>query len=431
MARYRVVWRGLVRRTGSLKREPHGTGAPPIAVLAALASMLLGLGHCAAPGKEPSQSRAIKIATQSPLTGPQAWGGEAITVGAQLAVEKFKGPLESAGFVVEVAHFDDQATPDVGVANARKLVADPDVLLVIGHLNSSVVLPASDLYRDADLAMIFPTNTNIRITDRAYPNVNRVLGRDDVQGRVAAQFAREDLRATTAFVVHDRTEYGQGGAEVFREVAGRIGLTLAGYEGFPGYERTQAPDFGAIIRRMAASQPDVVYFGGIYDQAAILFKQARAQGVRAAFLGPDGLDSADLVKLAGQAVVGLHYVTQAGPIESYPEAREFAKEFQRRFGKQAGAYVVEAYDATLVGLRAIELALERTGGRRPTRKEVCEAIRRLPDIQGLTGSISFDARGDRRLARYFVLRVESPNPAMWDHNRLVQTIEAPSPLSRR
>jgi ABC-type branched-subunit amino acid transport system substrate-binding protein len=255
--------------------------------------------------------------------------------------------------------------------------------------------------------------------------VNRVLGRDDVQGRVAAQFARQELRATTAFVVHDRTEYGQGGAEVFQQVAGKIGLTLVGYEGFPGYERTQAPDFGTIIRRMAASQPDVVYFGGIYDQAAILFKQARAQGVRAAFLGPDGLDSADLGKLAGQAVVGLHYVTQAGPIESYPEAREFAKEFQRRFGKQAGPFVAEAYDATLVGLRAIELALQGTGGRRPTRKEVCEAIRRLPGTQGLTGPISFDARGDRKLARYFVRRVESPNPAMWDYNRLVTTIEAP------
>jgi branched-chain amino acid transport system substrate-binding protein len=108
----------------------------------------------------------------------------------------------------------------------------------------------------------------------------------------------------------------------------------------------------------------------------------------------------------------------------------FASEFQQRFGKQPGPVVVEAYDATRVGLRAIEFALQRAGGRWPTRKEVCEAIRRLPDIQGLTGTISFDARGDRRLARYFVLRVESAKPEAWGRNRLVKTIEAPSPPSR-
>ena len=86
----------------------------------------------------------IKIATQSPLSGGQAALGEGIKLGAQLAIEKFKGPLEKAGFKVELVPFDDQAKPDVGVANAKNIIADKDIMVVVGHLNSGVAIPSSD-----------------------------------------------------------------------------------------------------------------------------------------------------------------------------------------------------------------------------------------------------------------------------------------------
>src|SRR5438128_11032161 len=101
-----------------------------LAVCAALAIALLPLGsRVAAQGKG-----TIKIATQSPLSGGQAALGEGIKLGAQLALEKFRGPLEKMGFTVELVPFDDQAKPDVGVANAKNLIADTNVLVVIGHL---------------------------------------------------------------------------------------------------------------------------------------------------------------------------------------------------------------------------------------------------------------------------------------------------------
>ena len=102
----------------------------------------------------------IKIATQSPLSGGQAALGEGIKLGAQLGVEKFKGALEKHGFKVELVPFDDQAKPDVGVANARNIIADKDVMVVIGHLNSGVAIPSSEVYKEASLAMISPANTN-------------------------------------------------------------------------------------------------------------------------------------------------------------------------------------------------------------------------------------------------------------------------------
>src|SRR5687767_4303265 len=101
----------------------------------------------------------IKIATQSPLSGGQAALGEGIKLGAQLAIDKFKGNLEKAGFKVELVPFDDQAKPDVGVANARNIIADKEIIGVIGHLNSGVAIPSSEVYKEVNLAMISPANT--------------------------------------------------------------------------------------------------------------------------------------------------------------------------------------------------------------------------------------------------------------------------------
>ncbi|MEK7446302.1 MAG: branched-chain amino acid ABC transporter substrate-binding protein, partial [candidate division NC10 bacterium] len=173
----------------------------------------------------------IKIATQSPLSGGQAALGEGIKLGTQLAIEKLKGPIEKLGFKVELVPFDDQAKPDVGVANAANIIADKDILLVVGHLNSGVAIPSSEKYKESQLAMISPANTNPTITDRNYLNVSRVCGRDDVQGVVGAEFAKTVLKAKTAYVIHDKTAYGQGVAEFFKADAEKKGIKILGFEG--------------------------------------------------------------------------------------------------------------------------------------------------------------------------------------------------------
>src|SRR5881397_4066717 len=247
-----------------------------LALVAILAVALLPAANLDAQGKG-----TIKIATQSPLSGGQAALGEGIKLGAQLAVEKFKGTLEKQGFKVELVPFDDQAKPDVGVANAKNIIADKDILTVIGHLNSGVAIPSSEVYKEVSLAMISPANTNPVVTDRGYPNVNRVCGRDDVQGVVGSEFAKS-LNAKTVYVIHDKTPYGQGVAEFFRDDAKKKGLNVLGFEG-----TEEKSNFDPIITPIRARNPDIIYFGGIYDQGAPFFKQAREKGVKSKFMGPD------------------------------------------------------------------------------------------------------------------------------------------------
>src|SRR5437870_11660258 len=221
----------------------------------------------------------IKIATQSPLSGGQAALGEGIKLGTQLAIEKFKGNLEKTGFKVELVPYDDQAKPDVGVSNAKNIIADKDIMVVIGHLNSGVAIPSSEVYKEASLAMISPANTNEKITDRGYPNVNRVCGRDDVQGPVGAEFAAGTSKAKSVYIVHDKTTYGQGVAEAFKADIAKKGVKVVGFDG-----TEEKSNFDPIVTPIKAKNPDLIYFGGIYDQGAPFFKQARETGVKSKFL---------------------------------------------------------------------------------------------------------------------------------------------------
>ena len=370
------------------------------------------------------QKGRIKIAVQAPLSGEQAAIGEHIKLGAQLAVEESSKAFKDLGYDLVLVPQDDQAKPEVGVANARNMVADPEVLVIVGHFNSGVALPASEVYRDAMLTMISPANTATEITDRGYPNVNRVCGRDDVQGPVGARFTAQDLKLKSVYIIHDKTLYGQGVAENFRNEAKKLGLTVLGFDG-----TEERANFSPMIIPLKAKNPDLVYFGGIYHQGGLLLKQLREKGVKAKFMGPDGLDSAEMAKIAGSAVVGSYYTSVAGPPDAYPETAAFAKKYKQRFGKETESFGMYGYDATLVGIKAIEGWIKANPGKKPSRADVVTAVRNIKNFKGITGSIEFDNKGDPVKAKYFVLQFEKQAYP----GKVVKVIEqqAPAALAKK
>lgn len=388
--------------------------------LALLLIVTFGLAGTAAA----QQKGRIKIAVQAPLSGEQAAIGEHIKLGAQLAVEESSKAFKDLGYDLVLVPQDDQAKPEVGVANARNMVADPEVLVIVGHFNSGVALPSSEVYKDAMLTMISPANTATEITDRGYPNVNRVCGRDDVQGPVGARFTAQDLKLKSVYIIHDKTLYGQGVAENFRNEAKKLGLTVLGFDG-----TEERANFSPMIIPLKAKNPDLVYFGGIYHQGGLLLKQLREKGVKAKFMGPDGLDSAEMAKIAGSAVVGSYYTSVAGPPDAYPETAAFAKKYKQRFGKETESFGMYGYDATLVGIKAIEGWIKANPGKKPSRPDVVTAVRNIKNFKGITGSIEFDNKGDPVKAKYFVLQFEKQAYP----GKVVKVIEqqAPAALAKK
>jgi len=383
-------------------------------------SVLLFSFFVTAPLAAWAQKGKIKIAVQAPLSGEQAALGEHIKLGAQLAVEEAVKAFKAMGYDLELVPQDDQAKAEVGVANARNMVADPNVLVIVGHFNSGVALPASEVYKDAMLVMISPANTATEITDRGYPNVNRVCGRDDVQGPVGARFAAQELKAKSVYIIHDKTTYGQGVAESFRNEAKKLDMKVLGFDG-----TEERANFAPMIIPMKAKNPALVYFGGIYHQGGLLLKQMREKGVKAIFMGPDGVDSEEMVKIAGAAAVGSYYTSVAPPRDATPETAAFAKKYKQRFGKDIEAFGLYGYDATLVGIKAMEQWLKANPGKKPSRAEVSAAVRNIKGFKGVTGSIEFDNKGDPIKAKYFVLQFDKRSYP----GKVVKVIEQQAPAA--
>jgi branched-chain amino acid transport system substrate-binding protein len=371
-----------------------------------------------------AQGQVIKIATQSPLSGGQSVIGTDIKSGAQLAIEQLSAPLAKLGFKVELAPFDDQANPDTGVANAKSIVADPAVLAVVGHYNSGVQIPSSEEYHAAGLVNVSPANTNPKVTERGYAEVNRICGRDDVQGAVGAQYA-SSKGIKSAYVLHDKTAYGQGIAEYFQREAKKLGIKVLGFSG-----TEEKANFDSILTPILASKPQVIYFGGMFDQSSVLFKQARQKGFKGMFLSDDGFDSSDAAKIAGQALLdgaGTYYSTVSGPASVYPGTAKFVKDFKAKFGSEPQPFAAQAYDCAAIALKAIENAAIAAGKKVPERAAVAKAVRALKDYKGITGTMTFNEKGDLTKAKYFIIQVTSPEPEKWSANKIDQTLDIAPP----
>jgi branched-chain amino acid transport system substrate-binding protein len=392
-----------------------------LVIAIAIASLALLFTACGGGG---SKSKVIKIATQSPLSGGQSAVGTDIKNGAQLAVEQLAEPIAKLGFKVELAPFDDQANPDTGVANAKSIVADPTVLAVVGHYNSGVQIPSSEEYHAAGLVNISPANTNPKVTERGYLEVNRICGRDDVQGTVGADFAKSK-GMKSAYVLHDKTTYGQGIAQYFKLEADKLGIKVLGFEG-----TEEKANFDSILSPILASKPQVIYFGGMFDQASVLFKQARQKGYKGMFLSDDGFDSSDATKIGGAALLegaGCYYSTVSGPASVYPGTAKFVTDFKAKFGSEPQPFAAQGYDCAAIALKAIENALTAAKGKLPARQAVTQAVRDLKDFPGITGTMNFNAKGDLTKAKYFIIQVTSPDPAKWSANKIDQTLDIAPP----
>lgn len=365
--------------------------------IGALAAMLVS--GCSSKTAGGGGDKVIKIASASPLSGSQAAFGDDVRMGVEMAVKELTPDLEKLGFKVEFIPQDDQADPKMGVSIAQKLVTDPDVLAVAGHMNSGVTIPSSEVYAKANLAMYTPIATNPNVTDRNLPNVGRVCGRDDNQGKAAAMFAAKNLNAKTYFVVQDQTSYGQGIADEFVKKADALGIKKLGYEGITQGE----VDFSAVVNKIVASNPDVVYFGGMYPEGGVVIKQMRSKGSKAAFIACDGCDSAEYTNIAGAAVDGTYYTTMAPDLSQTDAGKAWVAKYKSEFNKEPEAYSMYSYDDGLAVMKGLIQAINDNGGKKPTRQQVCDAIRKVT-FTGITSDVSFDSKGDNVNAKSFVMK---------------------------
>ncbi|WP_042352641.1 branched-chain amino acid ABC transporter substrate-binding protein [Bacillus massiliigorillae] len=358
-----------------------------------------------------SGSNVIKIATQSPLSGGSANIGEAIKLGAQLKLEEEKAKFEKLGYKLQLQPYDDQGDPKKGVSNANLIGADKEVYGVVGHFNSGVAIPSSEVYEKYKIPMVSPANTAVEVTERGLKTVNRICGRDDFQGPAGAEYAITKLGAKKIFIIQDKTAYGSGLADAFKKAAEDQGATIVGYEGITIGEK----DFNGVINQVLSKKPDLLYFGGLYAEGGLIIKQAREKGIDVPIMGGDGMDSSGLVDIAGEAVKNTFITSVAGDSSKTETAQQFVKTYESKFKKKPESFSIYGYDSMGALLAGIEKSIADNGGKIPEKEKVAEAVRSISDYKGALTEVSFNDKGDNEHAKIYLYKFDKVSyPAVFE-----------------
>ncbi len=336
-----------------------------------------------------AQDMVVKIGHVGPTSGGIAHLGKDNENGARLAIEELNAKGVTIGgkkVKFELLAEDDAADPKQGTAAAQKLV-DSKVNGVVGHLNSGTSIPASRIYSDAGIPQISPSATNPKFTRQGYKTTFRVVADDVHLGGTLGRYTVKELKGKSIAVIDDRTPYGQGVADEFEK-----GVKASGGKTIPReFTTDKATDFTAILTKIKASKPDVIFFGGMDAVGGPMLRQMKQLGIVAKFVGGDGICSSELPKLAQDSMAdGQVVCAEAGGVEGEAKKsmEDFGKKFKAKFNDDVKVYAPYVYDAVNVMVAAMVTA----GSAEPAK--YLPVLAKTTGYKGVTGIISFDDKGD-------------------------------------
>ena len=329
----------------------------------------------------------IKMGVAGPITGANAAFGAQLNQGVQQAAEDINKAGGILGQKIEVEPGDDVSDPKQGVSVANKFVGD-EVKFVVGHFNSGVTIPASDVYSENGILFITPSATNPKVTDRKLWDAFRTCGRDDQQGMVWAELARDKLKGKKIAVVHDKTTYGKGLADAALDNMHKMGVKEVLYEGV----NTGEKDYSAIVSKIKESGADYLMWGGLHTEGGLIVRQMRDQGMSTVMISGDGITNSEFAAIGGPGVEGTLMTFGPEPRKN-PNAQEAVAALKAK-GFDPQGYTLYSYAAVQI----IKQAAEKAKSLDP--KKVAEAMHSGMTFNTVIGPIAYDKKGDRTTVDY-------------------------------
>ena len=341
----------------------------------------------------------MKIGLMGPMTGPWASEGQEMKQVVDLLAEDLNAKGGVLGRKVEVVSEDDGGDPKTAALAAQKLVTQK-VVAVIGTYGSSITEASQNIYNEAKIPQIANGSTAIRLTEKGLKYFFRTCPRDDEQAKVGAQYI-QSMGYKKLAILHDNTTYAKGLADETKGLVEKAGVEIVFFDALTPGEK----DYTAILTKMKAANPDAVFFTGYYPEGGLLLNQKKGMNWPVPFIGGDATNNPDLVKIAGaEAAEGFAFLSPPLPKDlPTPEAKAFLDSFTKKYGKApASIYSVLAGD----GFRVLIAAIQAT--KTTEADKVSEYLHtQLKDFAGLTGKLSFNAKGDRVGEVYKVYKVNA------------------------
>ena len=355
-------------------------------VLMGVAVIMLGLISGCGSTASPKATEELKIGGLLELTGGVATYGQSVKNAIDLAFEDQNKKGGVLGKQLKLITADNKSEAGESTAAITKLITQDKVIAVIGAVTSSNTKAAVPVSADNKIPLITPTATNATVTVNSDGSLNKWVFRscflDPFQGKVAADFVTHTLNLKKAAVFIDQSDdYSKGLAAEFKKVMESSGGTITDTENYVGKDK----DFKSTLTRIKASNPEVIFVPGYYNEVGLIVKQARELGIKVPIVGGDGWDSAKLAELAGATNLNDTYFVNHMWAED-AATKPFADAYKAKYNAEPDALAALGYD----GAKMLIAAITTAGSTDPEKIRV--ALESTKDFQGVTGVITVDPK---------------------------------------
>ncbi len=336
----------------------------------------------------------IKIGSGGVISGDLAPYGISAVRGVEMAIDDINAKGGMLGKQIELLVGDDVCKPEVAVNMATKLVSD-GAQMMVGHVCSGATIAANKIYKDAGILIISPASTNDDLTLKGeHPNFFRTIAYDGAQATLMTNFVKNELKAKTVALIHDKGDYGKGQMELARSRFEKLGgVEIVLFEGVT----TGAVDYTAIVQKIKRSKAEVTMWGGYHSDASKIVGMLKKKRVKTTFFGGDGIIGDNFTTLAGKYAEGV-YATGPNDTSSNPLYQKLAAKHQKKYGEDPGTFFYNGYAC----VQALADAAEKAGS---IEYDKMRAAMFEIKVDSPLGPIGFDKNGDVVGAGFSVYKV--------------------------
>jgi len=336
-----------------------------------------------------SNANEIKIGINYELSGDVASYGKASVDGIELAIEEIneKGGID--GKKIKAIKYDNKSDKSLATTLATKLMTQDKVVAVLGPATSGAfkatipeALKNKVVVATGSATAEGVTSDETGVKEYAF----RICFSDLYQGTAMANYALKNMKATKAAIIMDNSsDYGKGLAENFKKTFEEGGGKVVATEAFVGGDT----DFNAILTKIKGQDFDVIFIPGYYNEAGLIIKQARAQGIKTPILGADGFGAPELVDLAGaDALNDVFFSSHFSSLDKDPSVIGFIESFKAKYGKEPDQFAALGYDLAMF----VADGIKRAGS--TDTAAIKDALAATKDFKGVTGTFSMDENHD-------------------------------------
>jgi branched-chain amino acid transport system substrate-binding protein len=347
-------------------------------------------------------AKEIVVGEYGSMTGAEATFGVSTHNGVMLAVDEINARGGVHGKKIRVVAEDDQSKAEEAANAVMKLISQDQVAAVIGEVASSNSLAAAPVCQSSRIPMITPSSTHPSVT-RVGDFIFRMCFIDSYQGPVMARYLREELHVATAALLTDtRSDYSRGLGDAFSATFEQLGGKIVARQNFSKGDS----DFRAQLTAIRATNPDVLFVPGYYNDVGQIAIQARDLGMTQPLVGGDGWESPKLLEIGGKALEGCYYSNHYFVGDPAPTVRRFVTTYEQKYGAKPDSLAALGYDAMQLLAQAMQRAATLDGD--AIRKQIVAT----KDFAGVTGTISLDADRNPTGKRLVILEVRNGQLAL-------------------